>query len=169
MRRRAFIAALAAWPLLGWANAGPQDPTAGMRRWGSGQFRRFGFLVYDATLWSVGDDPLRPPLALKLTYRRKLDGKAIAEASVKEMRGLGIDETRLQRWGERMAQIFPNVSPGDHILGLHRAEGARFFLNGRLLGGIDEPDFAAAFFGIWLDPRTSAPELRSALLRPPGS
>jgi hypothetical protein len=168
MRRRDFLAALAAWPLLGWANAGPQDPTAGMRRWGSGEFRRFGFLVYDATLWSASDDPQRPPLALKLTYRRQLDGKKIAAASVKEMRGLGMDESRLQRWGERMAELFPDVRAGDHILGLHRPDGASFYLNGRLLGSIDEPEFAAAFFAIWLDPRTSAPELRSALLRPPG-
>ena len=33
------------------------------------------------------------------------------------------------------------------------------------LGSIQEPAFARAFFGIWLDARTSAPELRAALLQ----
>ena len=37
-------------------------------------------LVYEATLWA-GDDPQRPPLALRLDYKRNLSGVAIAEAS----------------------------------------------------------------------------------------
>jgi len=143
---------------------------AGFRRWGSGEFRRFGFLVYEATLWAAGDDPLRPPLALKLTYKRNIAGKDIAAASVKEIRNLGIaDETSLQRWGEQMGGLFPNVTPGDHILGLHLPEGARFLFNDRLLGSIDDQAFARAFFAIWLDEKTSAPELRAALLKRPAS
>jgi ribosomal protein L10 len=34
----------------------------------------------------------------------------------------------------------------------------------RLLGTIDDPEFSRFFFGIWLDPRTQKPDLRSALL-----
>jgi hypothetical protein len=34
-------------------------------------------------------------------------------------------------------------------------------------GEIAEPEFARLFFAIWLDPRTSAPDLRAALLRRP--
>ena len=158
--------ALAAWPFAASANSGPRSLVAGMQRWGSGEFRRFGFLVYEATLWAASEDPLRPPLALKLTYKRNISGQDIAEASVKEIRNLGLaDEAVLRSWGEQMARIFPDVRPGDHILGLQLPEGARFFLNDRLLGAIDDPAFARAFFAIWLDARTSAPELRSALLQ----
>ena len=46
-------------------------------------------------------------------------------------------------------------------------DAARFVFNGRPLGEIADADFARRFFGIWLDPRTSAPELRAALLRRP--
>ena len=156
------------WPLAGLANSAAEGPTAGFRRWGSGEFRRFGFLVYEATLWAGGEDPLRPPLALKLTYKRNISGQDIAEASVKEIRNLGLaDEAVLRNWGEQMARIFPDVRPGDHILGLQLPEGARFFLNDRPLGAIDDPAFARAFFAIWLDARTSAPELRAALLKRP--
>ena len=66
-----------------------------------------------------------------------------------------------------MARIFPDVRPGDHVLGLQLPEGAHFFLNDRPLGAIDDPAFARAFFAIWLDARTSAPELRAALLKRP--
>jgi hypothetical protein len=155
---------MAAMPFVAYATS---DPLAGLKRWGSGEFRRFGFLVYEAMLWAT-DDPVRPPLALKLTYKRNIAGKDIAEASVKEIRNLGMaDEGQLKRWGEQMAKIFPDVRPGDHILGLHLPDAALFFYNDRLLGSIDEPAFARAFFAIWLDPRTSAPGLRSELLKRP--
>lgn len=165
-RRRALLMALAAsallWqPLRAYAS---NAQIAGLKRWGSGEFRRFGFLVYEATLWA-SDDPLRPPLALRLDYKREIEGKAIATASVKEMRRFVADESLLQHWGQQMQRIFPDVKPGDHILGVHGSDGARFYQDGRLLGGIDSSGFADAFFAIWLDARTSAPELRAALLR----
>ena len=135
-----------------------------LKRWGSGEFRRFGFIVYEATLWA-GDDPQRPPLALRLDYKRAIEGKAIAEASINEMRRFVPDEALLEEWGERMRRIFPDVKPGDHILGVYRPDGARFYQDEQLIGAISTAGFAEAFFGIWLDARTSAPELRAALLK----
>lgn len=165
--RRSLLLALLAWPFAGLAGAAAAvAPYPGLRRWGSAAFRRFGFHVYDATLWA-GDDPLRPPLALRLDYQRGIAGKAIAEASVKEMRTFVADEARLAAWGEQMARIFPDVRAGDHLVGLWQPEGARFLQDGRDLGEIDDPAFARAFFGIWLDERSSAPALRAALLTPP--
>jgi hypothetical protein len=67
-----------------------------------------------------------------------------------------------------MAKLFPGVRPGDHIVGIYRAGGAAFQFNGQAIGEIADPVFARQFFGIWLDPRTSAPELRAALLKRPG-
>ncbi|HSG22799.1 MAG TPA: chalcone isomerase family protein [Azonexus sp.] len=167
LRRRRLLLAILACPWLPAAFAST-EPMAGFKRWGTGEFRRFGFLVYEATLWAAGDDPLRPPLALKLTYKRNIAGKDIAEASVKEIRNLGIaDSAQLKRWGEQMDRIFPDVKPGDHIVGLHLPEGARFFYNDQLAGTVDDPAFARAFFAIWLDSKTSAPDLRAALLKRP--
>lgn len=164
-RRRLILLALLATPFLALsAHAGFTLPQ-GLRRWGSGAYRRFGFLVYEATLWA-GEDPQKPPLALQLTYRRSIEGRAIADASVKEMRKLGgADEATLQRWGVLMAKLFPDVRDGDVILGEYQPGTARFHFNGQLLGEIAEADFARHFFAIWLDPRTSAPELRAALLQ----
>lgn len=149
------------------ASAAPENPLAGLRRWGSGELRRFGFLIHEATLWA-GDDPARPPLALDLVYHRSVSGQTIVEASIDEMRGLVVgQEARLKHWREAMKPIFPDVRAGDRLIGLYRSDGARFYRNGHRIGGIDDPAFAAAFFGIWLDVRTSAPELRAALLRLP--
>ena len=82
-------------PLSAWADA--VSPLPGLRRWGRGPFRRFGFLVYEATLWA-GDDPLRPPLALRLDYRRRIAGAAIVEASWTQIAPLGFDETFRRLW-----------------------------------------------------------------------
>lgn len=166
-RRALLLAALCA-PLLARSASAQASiaPYSGLRRWGSGSFRRLGFWVYDATLWA-GDDPLRPPLALRLDYKRSIAGKVIAAASVKEMRRFSTDDAALQAWGAAMQRIFPDVQPGDHILGLYRPDGAHFYHNDRPIGAIDTPGFAATFFAIWLDARTSAPELRAALLQRP--
>lgn len=159
--RRQLLIALLGASLPAWAVS---NPTAGLTRWGSGEFRRFGVLVYEATLWA-GDDPLRPPLALQLIYRRSIAGTTIAQASVNEMRFLGAaDEATLQRWGVLMGGLFPDVQAGDVIVGEYRDEGARFSFNGRWLEAIDDPAFAGAFFAIWLDARTRAPALRAALI-----
>lgn len=174
MRRRLLQGALCGWAGLLAGGSLPQPavanasanlpPGPGLQRWGHGEFRRFGFLVYAASLWA-GEDPLRPPLALRLDYQRRIAGSAIADASVKEMRPLGADESSLRAWGEQMTRLFPDVQAGDHIVGHYLPDRARFVFNGRMLGEIVGADFARLFFGIWLDPRTSAPELRAALLR----
>ena len=166
-RRRRLLLALIAAPLSAFAVGETAGQRGELRRWGSGEFRRFGFLVYEATLWAA-DDPVRPPLALKLTYRRNIDGELIAEASIKEIRKLRMaDEATLNRWGELMTGLFPDVKPGDTIVGHYLPEGARFTFNEQPLGSIDDPAFARAFFAIWLDPNTSEPDLRAALLTRP--
>ena len=64
-----------------------------------------------------------------------------------------------------MKGIFPTVGKGDRLTGVNvPSRGAAFFHNGRPIGEIVEPAFAQAFFGIWLDPRTSRPDFRSRLL-----
>ena len=174
-RRRRLCLAAAAWPLAGMVPVRAQTqpevsarPLAGLRRWGSGEFRRFGFLIYEATLWAAQADTLAPPLALQLTYRRSIAGRDIAQASVDQLRRFDVDEAQLARWGEQMAGLFPDVEPGDRIVGLQLPERARFFHNDRALGTVEGAEFARRFFAIWLDERTSAPALRAALLRRPG-
>lgn len=163
--RRALLMLTAALALSRFApGATAAVPLEGLQRWGRGPFRRFGFLIYEATLWA-GDDPQRLPRALRLDYKRTISGAAIAAASVDQMRRFVADKDHLQRWERQMRSIFPTVQDGDHIIGIQYSDRAEFYMAGRLLGTIEEPEFATAFFAIWLDPRTSAPELRAALLQ----
>lgn len=138
---------------------------------GAGTYTWFGLRIYDAELW-VGDKGYQSdaPYVLDLRYARKLDGVKIAEASADEMAKLGAG-TSVQRaaWLARMKEIFPDVKEGTHISGVFLpGAGTRFYLDGRPLATVPDPEFARAFFAIWLDPKTSAGKLRTALLKDAG-
>jgi hypothetical protein len=137
-----------------------------LRRLGAGTMRWFGLHVYDAALWVRG--PQWEPddvYALDLLYGRDLSGKALAESSITEMKRVGFnDEAQHARWLTAMTRVFPNVTRGDRIVGVHRAGSASFYAQDRALGVIDDPMFATAFFSIWLDPKTREPQLRARLL-----
>jgi hypothetical protein len=138
---------------------------------GQGSYRWFGFKIYDAQLW-VGERGYRPhapesaKFALSLTYARALYGKHIARTSIDEISKLGYGTSEQKvAWLRQMEALFPDVHEGTQISGVYLPEhGARFYMNGKLLGEIADTEFARAFFAIWLDPRTSAPSLRDSLL-----
>lgn len=138
---------------------------------GAGRLSWFGFHVYDARLVVPpqfnASDPLAAPLVLELTYARELEGVKIAERSGDEIANLGFGtEPQRAAWLDAMKRVFPDVKPGTRIAGVYlRERGARFYVDGRFSDAIEDETFARAFFSIWLDPRTSAPRLREALLR----
>lgn len=143
---------------------------AGATLAGEGQLRFFGLRIYDARLWvSPGFEASRfgaHPLALELTYHRAFTGAAIAQRSVEEMqRQAGVPPTQAQQWQQRLAEVLPDVQPGDRLTGLYQpGQGMRLWRGNQELAAIDDAELARLFFGIWLAPQTSEPALRSALL-----
>lgn len=148
---------------------------------GQGEFTWFGLSIYQAAFW-VGRNGYQPatpaaaPFLLDLRYARALNGQKIAQASYQQMQKInaGSPAQRL-RWLQTMTAIFPDVLEGTHLSGLYlpaaapaesSATGAsvRFFLDDKPLAEVADADFARAFFGIWLDPASTAPKLRAALL-----
>lgn len=160
------------------AAAGPPVPVAvveglqPLRLAGEGSYRWFGLPIYDARLW-VGQqgyrdsDPGAAPFVLELRYARNLEGSRIAEASAEQMEKVGVGSAEQRKvWLQTMRGLFPDVRKHDRIAGRYvPGQGVRFYLNGAPLGGQQDADFAQAFFAIWLSPRTTAPSLRSSLLR----
>jgi len=134
---------------------------------GGGVLRFLGIAVYDGWYWSEDRSwSLERAFALDLHYHRSLDGASIAERSSTEIEklGRGTAEQRA-RWAAAMKRIFPNVTKGDRITGVHTPPGrVQFFANGTLIGSVVDRDFAQAFFGIWLDPKSSRADFRRQLL-----
>ncbi|CAD5367025.1 Chalcone_isomerase domain-containing protein [Rubrivivax sp. A210] len=169
----ALLAGLAAAPApAAEAAMAPQAGAAG--DWpvrGQATMRYFGLAIYEATLSSPAavspETWATQPLALSLVYQRKLSGRAIAERSLQEMkRGGAVDEAQAAGWLAFMKTAFPDVQPGDRLVGhWWPAEGRVSFLaqGGATHERIDA-EFGRRFFGIWLAPHTSEPALRVRLL-----
>jgi len=81
------------------------------------------------------------------------------------MKNLGVADAQAVSWGKELAAILPNVEPGQTISAVYTPkQGTSFFYEGKKISQIQGADFAKAFFGIWLDSKTSAPKLRADLL-----
>ena len=170
MRRLLAVALLVAMPAL----AGPPLPAAvttdlpGLRVLGEGRLRFLGLHVYDSSLWVAGEawSPERP-FALDIRYAMSIRGRDLTERSLVEMRRLGhTDAERLRRWQAEMDRVFPDIRPGDRLVGVSVPDKeARFYSQDRFLGTVADPEFARAFFAIWLHPQTSEPKLRAQMLR----
>ncbi len=94
------------------ATAGRQSsdgPTAGLAALGQRRIPPLRLRGVRGHAVGGGDDPLRPPLALQLTYRRNIAGAAIAEASVKEIRKLGCRRRAAAALGRADGRVFPDV------------------------------------------------------------
>ena len=99
----------------------------------------------------------------ELSTRATLDAASPTDA-ISEFKGMSFQSPG-PGFMRKMKRIFPNVVEGDRITGLNvPGIGAQFFLNGAPIGEVEDPDFAPAFFGIWLDPGTSRLDFRKRLL-----
>lgn len=137
---------------------------------GSGALRFFGFKAYDATLWlpasAGGTFSFASPFALDIAYNTAVKATDINNTSLIEMSRISsATPEQVKAWSAFMTSLFVDVKSGDQLMGVHvPSAGARFFLNGRLLGETPDAAFSEAFFKIWLDPKARKPELRTALL-----
>ncbi len=134
---------------------------------GSGVLSYAFWDIYEATLYAPeGHFNFARPAALSITYYHAIDGKAIADRSVQEMRKQGFrDEIKLAAWNTQMKAIFPDVQNGTVLSAIYIPGSQTIFYNdNRMIGTIKGDDFGRLFFGIWLAEDTSEPELRRALL-----
>ena len=136
---------------------------------GEGEFSVFGFRLYRAQMWSA-----RVPVdygerfALHIVYVRSIKRERLADTGISEIKriaGTPIPADTLEHWHADMLQAFVDVTPGDQLSAVYLPDrGVRFYAGEQMTGEFDDPAFARAFFGIWLDPATRAPALRKHLL-----
>lgn len=142
-------------------------PDARWSRTGEARLRKYLFHIYDAELWSAGPrwSP-DAPFALAITYARDIGAAELVARTRSELERMGRwDAAAESRWRAELERAFPDVRPGDRLVGVHLpGQPLRFYYNGALYSEIQEPRLAQAFFGLWLDPRTSEPEMRRRLL-----
>lgn len=169
----ALLACTTSWPAFAQSRTLPAPVTQDVADTkpftvrGEAVMRFFGLKVYDIRLWT-DKKPFThaEPFALELVYDLSLKGTEIAKRSVGEMRKVGYtDEAKLARWLEAMTRIFPDVVQGDTLVGVSiPGKEARFYSQSKFIAAVPDPEFARAFFDIWLAEKTSEPRLRDRLL-----
>lgn len=136
---------------------------------GQGELHWFGLSIYSASLWSEHSPfDAHAPFALELTYHRHISSERFVNTSLEEIKrlsGTPISADKLHEWEKLMSRAFPDVNDGDQLIGIFIPDqGCRFYDRSGLRIDIRDPDFAKAFFSIWLDPRSKDENLRAHLL-----
>lgn len=130
---------------------------------GSGRLTWWGLNIYDASFYRSKNSSTE--FALDLKYQRSFSGSSIANRSAEEMKKNGVSEVQAILWGKELASLLPNVESGQTLTAIYLPkQGTVFYHDGKPIGKISGADFSKAFFGIWFDPNTSAPKLRTELL-----
>ena len=131
---------------------------------GSGKLTWWGLHIYDAFFYR-SINPNSNEFALDLRYQKSFTGLSIANRTIEEMKRIGIPDTQAQLWGRELASFLPNVESGQSLTALYLPkQGTIFYHDGKQIAKIPGAEFSKAFFGIWFDPKTSAPKLRTELL-----
>ncbi len=137
---------------------------------GSARLSIWGFEIYQANLWTAvgfsAQDYSQHAFALELEYLRNFSSEDIAKRSIQEMGRVGrFSASQADQWFTQLRALIPDVQKGDRITGVNRpGVGASFFVNGKPTGEARDVELARLFFGIWLSPKTSEPQLRQTLL-----
>ena len=148
-KRAPMSLSAASWPLVGKA-----------------RLRVLLWKVYDSALYTPSGRWLGAgPYQLSLTYLRDIP----VEQLIKETRKAWDEQSRVhsqqESWLQVLAEMWPDISAGDNLVfGVGADDQNQFWFNGRSLGGIDHPDFAALFGGIWLGEDSPRPALRARLI-----
>ena len=147
--RESLSLSTASWPLVGEA-----------------RLKVLLWKVYDSALYTPSGHWLGAgPYQLSLTYLRDIP----VEQLIKETRTAWDEQNRVHpeqdNWLRALAEMWPDISTGDNLVfGVGAGDQNQFWFNGRSLGGIDHPDFAAFFGGIWLGEDSPRPALRARLI-----
>ena len=170
-----FALGLALLPLSLLAARPPEFTTQGARMTLRGEaVLKVGYLfkVYEAGLY-VGETHANSaalddvPKRLDITYLRDIRAADIVEIG-NDTLARQVPEAQRTVLQERLATInqwYVDVKAGDrYTLTYVPGYGSELALNGKPLGVIPGADFAAAYFGIWLDPRTKYRDFRNTLL-----
>lgn len=131
---------------------------------GVGKLTFWGFHIYDVTLYRMANLN-SPEFALDFKYQKSFSGSSIADKTAEEMKKMGVPSTQVAIWGKELAEVLPNVESGQTLTGVYSPKaGTTLFYDGKKIAQFPGVEFSKAFFGIWLDPKTSVPKLRTELL-----
>ena len=154
---------------IGFAGNAQALPWENLQLTGEARLKVLFWNVYDARLYTA-DGRYRErsyPIALQLDYLRDIASSDLVDETLRQWQEQGLDgHPRMDDWLDRLAELWPDVSEDDAITLVVDAEGrSQFYFNDRLLGGIEDREFADYFAAIWLSDNTTSPRVREQLIK----
>ena len=122
--------------------------------------------VYDSALHTPsGRWQSEGPYQLSLSYLRDIPVEQLIKETRKAWDEQDREHPEQSDWLRALAEMWPEISAGDNLVfGVGANNQNQFWFNGKSIGGIDHPDFAAFFGGIWLSEDSPRPALRAQLI-----
>ena len=120
---------------------------------GDMQYRKLGFSIYRATLWSK-DGVYNPdqPYALQIHYLRSLSKSTVVESVVGDIKKQKkADDATMAKWEKTLGKALPAVKNGDEVVALSEpGKSSRIYFNGKQIANIADKRLSDSFFNIWL-------------------
>lgn len=139
-------------------------PLADLKEVGRTELNWIFWKVYDIRLLSADGryQPQQYPLAIAIKYARDISSQQLVESTVEEWSRQSIDWKPI--WQTTLAKLWPDVTEGDEIiLRVEPDLRSHFYFNNKMIGRIEDSQFAPAFLSIWLSENTRQPQLRNRL------
>ncbi len=153
--------------LLASTNVSHATITADLKPVGEATLKWMFMDIYNASLYSrTGNyQELHYPQALTIHYHKNIDRQRLIDATREQWQQQQLNAALYKPWLSQLTLIFPDVKEGDRLTFYVSEQGEGFFYYNQVpVGGIQHPDFAAAFLGIWLARNTALPSLRKQLI-----
>lgn len=134
---------------------------------GSAKLKFLGMKVYDIELWSSASQfSYEKPFAIRIEYNMSFTREDLAKRSIVEIKRLHqLTKDEENSYQKQLLAIFHSVRKGDEKLAFFDPEqGASMIYNGRKIGEISDLKLARLFVDIWLDQRSSYPEVTKKIL-----
>lgn len=145
-----------------------------MRPERAAEWRVVGRARLRVLIWNVYDSELltptgtwagEPPFKLVITYLRSIPSEQLVEETQKAWQDQGRRYPREKEWLDVLSAMWPDVNAGDSLtLMVDETSSSSFLFNDAPLGSVEDPDFGAAFSGIWLADDSPRPALRARLI-----
>ncbi|WP_163132219.1 chalcone isomerase family protein [Agarivorans sp. Alg241-V36] len=108
----------------------------------------------------------RYPMTLTIDYLRKIKRNKLLDATQDEWQRLGVcEQAPCEQWLAELSVLWPDLKKGDQLkLVADSADQGRFYLNGQLLGSLQDKLFSQHFLGIWLSEDSRFPKQQRKLV-----
>lgn len=104
------------------------------------------------------------PMSLTLTYQRAISKQDLVDETISQWQKQNVRLNQSNEWAQQISQIWPDINKNDQLTFYQDGDlNGHFYLNGELIGSIEDPVFTQSFLAIWLSENSDYPDLTKAL------